>query len=33
MTKAELIEKVAITLKHREFSKAAVNEVCDAPFR
>jgi len=29
MTKAELIERVAMQLKHRELSKAAINEVAD----
>ena len=32
MTKAELVEKVATTLKHRELSKAAINEISDALF-
>ena len=32
MTKAELVEKVATTLKHRELSKAAINEIADALF-
>lgn len=32
MTKAELIEKVSTSLKHRELSKAAINEVADAIF-
>jgi DNA-binding protein HU-beta len=32
MTKAELIEKVANSVKHRELSKAAINEVADAIF-
>ncbi|MCB0327717.1 MAG: HU family DNA-binding protein [Bdellovibrionales bacterium] len=32
MTKAELIEKVTTTVKHRDLSKAAVNEVADAIF-
>ena len=32
MTKAELIEKVAQTLKHRDLSKAAINEIADALF-
>ena len=32
MTKAELIERVSATLKHRELSKAAINEIADALF-
>lgn len=32
MTKAELVEKVATTLKHRDLSKAAINEISDAIF-
>lgn len=32
MTKAELIEKVTTTVKHRELSKACINEVADAIF-
>jgi DNA-binding protein HU-beta len=32
MTKAELVEKVAQTLKHRDLSKAAINEISDAIF-
>ena len=32
MTKAELVEKVCTNLKHRDLSKAAVNEVADAIF-
>ncbi|HLG19622.1 MAG TPA: HU family DNA-binding protein [Bdellovibrionota bacterium] len=32
MTKAELVEKVATSLKHRELSKAAINEISDALF-
>ena len=32
MTKAELIEKVCTTLKHRDLSKAAVNEIADTMF-
>jgi DNA-binding protein HU-beta len=32
MTKAELVEKVCYTLKHRDLSKAAVNEICDTLF-
>lgn len=32
MTKAELVEKVATTLKHRDISKAAINEISDAVF-
>ncbi len=32
MTKAELVEKVTQTLKHRDLSKAAINEVADALF-
>jgi DNA-binding protein HU-beta len=32
MTKAELVEKVCQTLKHRDLSKAAINEICDACF-
>lgn len=32
MTKAELIEKVCATLKHRDLSKAAVNEISDTLF-
>ncbi len=32
MTKAELVEKVYSTCKHRDLSKAAINEVCDAMF-
>lgn len=32
MTKAELVEKVTTTVKHRELSKAAINEVSDAVF-
>lgn len=32
MTKAELVEKVAQSLRHRELSKAAINEVADALF-
>lgn len=32
MTKAELVEKVAQAVKHREISKAAINEISDALF-
>lgn len=32
MTKAELVEKVSATVKHRELSKAAINELSDAVF-
>ena len=32
MTKAELVEKVCTSLKHRELSKAAVNEIADCMF-
>lgn len=32
MTKAELVEKVTKEVKHRELSKAAINEVSDAIF-
>lgn len=32
MTKAELVEKVATVLKHRDISKAAINEISDAVF-
>jgi DNA-binding protein HU-beta len=32
MTKAELVDRVCSTLKHRDLSKAAVNEVCDTLF-
>ena len=32
MTKAELIDKVCSTLKHRDLSKAAVNEISDTLF-
>jgi DNA-binding protein HU-beta len=32
MTKAELVEKVCQTLKHRDLSKAAINEISDALF-
>ena len=32
MTKAELIDKVCATLRHRDLSKAAVNEISDTLF-
>lgn len=32
MTKAELVEKVASTLKNRDLSKAACNEILDTCF-
>lgn len=32
MTKAELVEKVTATCKHRNLSKAAVNEILDTCF-
>ncbi len=32
MTKADLVEKIASTVKHRELSKAAINEVSDCLF-
>lgn len=32
MTKAELVEKIAQSVKHRDISKAAINEISDALF-
>jgi DNA-binding protein HU-beta len=32
MTKAELVEKVSQTVKYRDMSKAAINEIADAIF-